>query len=507
MITQRPALLNSVDRVLVLRNGRPEAYGAPSKVLHRVVPPSARVSTDRCRKSGSAGMTTAPTALDDWQRHVADGLRRPTLVGLAILGAWICGFGLWAALAPLDGAVVASGSFVATGQNKQVQHLEGGIIREMLVREGERVEAGQTLVRLDDTPAKAKLRRLVLREYRLLIMQARLEAQIDGKDGFALPEALSTYTKDPEVAQIFARQQMELKARRQNQADTEQVLRKEVAALKESIGGYEAQTQAVEKRLTLFSEELRDKKDLLDRQLARKTEVMALRRAEADLAGSRGELLGRIADSRERIARAEQQIAELRSAAMQKAVEELRATETELDDVRELIGAGRDVLERVDVRSPDRGVVVRVNYHTRGAVVAPGAIILELLPVDDKLVIEGRVSPNDISHVHDGQEALVRLTALNQRLTPVINGRVVYVSADAIADQQSRCRPASSPSITSPTSFACSSTKPTCTRRSATSIPTPGMPADVYIKTGERTFFEYMLRPVLDSFSRAFREH
>ena len=97
---------------------------------------------------------------------------------------WICGFGLWAALAPLDGAVVASGSFVATGQNKQVQHLEGGIIREMLVREGDLVEAGQTLVRLDDTPAKAKLRRLVLREYRLLIMQARLEAQIDGKDGF-----------------------------------------------------------------------------------------------------------------------------------------------------------------------------------------------------------------------------------------------------------------------------------------------------------------------------------
>jgi HlyD family secretion protein len=452
-------------------------------------------------------MTAAPTALDDWQRHVTDGLRRPTLVGLAILAVWIVGFGLWAALAPLDGAVVASGSFVATGQNKQVQHLEGGIIREMLVHEGERVEAGQTLVRLDDTPAKAKLRRLVLREYRLLTTQARLEAQIDGNDGFTLPAALSTYTDDPEVAQIFARQQVELKARRQNQADEEQVLRKEVAALKESIGGYEAQTQAVEKRLTLFAEELRDKKDLLDRQLARKTEVMALRRAEADLAGSRGELLGRIADSRERIARAEQQISELRSAAMQKAVEELRATETELDDVREQIGAGRDVLERVEVRAPDRGVVVRVNYHTRGAVVAPGAIILELLPVDDKLVIEGRVKPNDISHVHDGQEALVRLTALNQRLTPVINGRVVYVSADAIADQQSQAPANLVPFHHQSYIVRVQLDEADVHKKIGDFNPTPGMPADVYIKTGERTFFEYMLRPVLDSFSRAFREH
>ena len=452
-------------------------------------------------------MTAASTPLDNWQRHVPDGLRRPTLAGLAIVAAWICGFGLWAGLAPLDGAVVASGSFVATGQNKQVQHLEGGIIRDMRVREGDLVEAGQTLVRLDDTPAKAKLRRLVLREYRLLTMQSRLEAQVDKKQDFALPEALGTYAKDPEVQQILARQKMELKARRQNQADEEQVLRKEVAALRESIGGYEAQTKAVEQRLTLFSEELKDKKSLLDRQLARKTEVMALRRAEADLAGSRGELLGRMADSRERIARAEQQISELRSAAMQKAVEELRQTETELDDVREQIGASRDVLERIDIRSPERGIVVRVNYHSRGAVVAPGAVILELLPVDDTLVIEGRINPSDISHVHDGQDALVRLTALNQRLTPVIAGRVVYVSADAIADQQGQQQANLVPFHHQSFIVRVKLDEDDATKKIGDYNPTPGMPADVYIKTGERTFFEYMLRPVLDSFSRAFREH
>lgn len=452
-------------------------------------------------------MSSATTQLDAWQRHVPDRISGPKVLGIAVAAAWICGFGVWAVMAPLDGAVVASGSFVATSQNKQIQHLEGGIIRDMLVHEGDLVDADQILVRLDDTPAKAKLRRLVLREYRLLTAQARLDAQIKGQDDFELPQALAGNLGDPDVAQIYARQRMELKARRQNQADEEQVLRKEVAALTESIGGYVAQTSSVEQRLKLFTEELADKKSLLDRQLARKTEVMALRRAEADMAGSRGELLGRIADSRQRIARAEQQIAELRSAAMQKAVEELRETESELDDVREQIGASRDVLERVDVRAPERGVVVRVNYHTRGAVVAPGAVILELLPVDDKLVIEGRVNPNDISHVHEGQDALVRLTALNQRLTPVIAGRVVYVSADAIAEQQNQQQSPTLPFHHQSYIVRVRLDDEDAQRKIGDFRPTPGMPADVYIKTGERTFIEYMLRPLLDSVSRAFREH
>jgi HlyD family secretion protein len=449
--------------------------------------------------------STAP--FDAWQKHVPNGLRRPTLFGLAILALWTGGFGAWAALAPLDGAVVTSGSFVATGQNKQIQHFEGGIIAKMMVREGDLVEAGQTLVRMDDTAAKTKLRRLVLREYRLLAMQARLQAQIAGETDFAMPQQLAANISDPEVEQIWARQKMELKAWQTNKADEEQVLRKEIAALTESIGGYEAQTKSVEQRLKLFNEELKDKKALLDRQLARKTEVMALRRAEADLVGSRGELLGRVADSRQRIARAEQQIAELRSSSMQKAVEHLRETETELDDVREQIAAARDVLQRIEVQAPERGVVVRVNYHTHGAVVAPGAVILELVPVEDKLVIEGRIAPTDISHVRDGQDALIRLTALNRRLTPVINGQVIYVSADAIAEQRAQQAERSVAFQHHSYIVRVKLDEKDVQTKIGQFAPTPGMPADVYIKTGERTFFEYMMRPVLDSFSRSFREY
>lgn len=444
---------------------------------------------------------------DAWQREVPYGIARPRRHGLLIVLAILGVFGGWALLAPLDGAVVAAGSFIANGQNKEVQHLEGGIVRDLLVREGDLVEPNQVLVRLDETPARAKLRRLVVRKYRLLAMQARLEAQIEGRDEARLPATLAAAgATDPDVAPIFARQQMELKVRRLKQADEEEILRREIAGLKESIGGYTAQVQSLEHRIGLFGDELKDKQTLLDRQLARRTDVLAVQRAEAGLTGQRGELLGRIADSKERIARAEQQISQVRSAALQKAVEEMREVEAELDDVTEQIAASRDVLDRVEVRAPERAIVVKLNYHARGAVVAPGAAILELVPADDALVIEARVRPSDITSVHSGQDALVRLTALNQRLTPVVAGKVQYVSADTVPEPVSPEHPSSHGGQPS---FVVRVALDEADVRSKVNgfRPTPGMPADVYIKTGERTFFAYLMRPVLDSFSRAFREH
>jgi HlyD family secretion protein len=450
-------------------------------------------------------MANADRRFDAWQRDVPYTLSRFKVRAIAVLMTAMLGFVAWAMLAPLDGAVVAAGSFVADGQNKQVQHLEGGIVRDLLVREGDLVEAGQVLVRLDETAAQSKLRRLTVRKSRLLIMQARLEAQIDGKETFAPPAVLAS-ADEAEIAPILARQSMELRVRRQRQADEEEMLRRDIAGLKESITGYQSQVQSLEQRIGLFGEELRDKKVLLERQLLRRTEVLAVQRAEAGLTGQRGELLGRIADAKERIASAEQQIAQVRSAAMQKAVEELRGVETELDDIEEQIHAARDVLERVEVRAPERGYVVKVNYHARGAVVAPGAPILEIVPAGKHMVLEARVRPSDITHVKPSQEALVRLTALNQRLVPVVAGKVVYVSADAVAEPTSAPHV---PGVAGPQSFIVRVTldEQDVRRKIGDFRPTPGMPADVYIKTGERTFFEYIMRPVADSFSHAFREH
>jgi HlyD family type I secretion membrane fusion protein len=444
--------------------------------------------------------------IDEWYKEVPRSARWPIIAGTIVLLIWGLGFGTWAALAPLEGAVVASGSFVATGQNKQVQHLEGGIIREILIKEGDLVEPNQLLLRLDETAVKSKLRRLVLRQFRLSAIEARLDAEIHSNASLQLPSVLGGDATDPEVESIIEGQRAELTARRSTLLSQEDVLRKEISGLQETVSGYEKQVNSTDKRLALFDEELKDKKSLFDRQLIRKTEILDLQRSEASLAGDLGELLGRIGDAKERMARADQQIAQLRAEAVQKAVEELRQTESDLDDVQEQIRAAKDVVERIEIRAPVRGIVVKLNRHTAGGVIGAGEVILELLPVDDNLVIEARVNPRDISHVKTGQDSLVRLTTLNQRMTPMIEGKVLYVSADAVPEQAAQnaneLGGARHDSFVVRVRLDDKDTR----EKVGNFQPTPGMPADVYIKTGQRTFFNYMMRPVVDSFSRAFRE-
>src|ERR1700716_2706787 len=453
-------------------------------------------------------MRAEKDSIGEWYRGVPLSAKWPIFTGLAMLVVWLGCFGVWAGVAPLNSAVVASGTFVATGQNKLVQHFEGGIIREIAVKEGDVVEANQVLVRMDDTAAGAKLRRLILKKYRLIAMKARLEAEMSTSETIETPAAFGASGRDPEVKAILERQRAELRARRASLATEESVLSKQIAGLEESIRGYQAQVQSTKDRLALFQEELKDKETLLGQQLVRKTDVLALRRSEASLGGELGEVLGRIADSKERIAQANERIVQLHSTALKDAIKELRETEADLDYVEEQIRAAQDVVDRVDVRSPVRGIVVKKNSHTAGGVVSPGAVILELLPMGDERIIEAHVNPKDISHVSVGQEALVRLSALNQRITPMVGASVIYVSADALAEQmqaKNEARPASD----TRRGFYVVRVRPDqddILRRMPEFIPTPGMPADVYIKTGERTFFEYIMKPVFDSFSRAFRE-
>lgn len=199
-------------------------------------------------------------AIDTWHRDVPRSARVPIVLGVFVLLIWGCGFGVWAAVAPLASAVVASGSFVATGQNKQVQHLEGGIIRELLVKEGDVVEANQPLLRLDDTAVKSKLRRLLVRQSRLLATSARLLAEINSSDQLQLPAALADEVSNPDVRSIIQAQESELTAHRSSLANQEEGLRKEIAGLKENISGYEAQVNSHRTSLGLFDEELKTKK-------------------------------------------------------------------------------------------------------------------------------------------------------------------------------------------------------------------------------------------------------
>ncbi|MGD9803072.1 MAG: HlyD family type I secretion periplasmic adaptor subunit [Hyphomicrobiaceae bacterium] len=442
---------------------------------------------------------------ETWHADVPKSSRKATAAGVALLAICSMGFGSWAAVAPLEGAVVASGRFVATGQNKQLQHLEGGIISEILVSEGEIVEAGQTLVRLDATDVGAKARRLEIRALRLAISRARLEAEIAGRDTFAIPASRKTALQSPEIEGILERQKVELIAGRKRLIAEEDVLKKEIAGLTQSILGYERQAEATQERLTYFQEELTAKQSLFDRALVRRSDLLQLKRAEASLHGEIGQVRSRIADSRERIARAEKQIVTLHSTAHQNAIEKLRSVETDLDDVEEQLRAARTALQRIEITAPVKGAIVKINRHTDGAVVAPGEVVLELLPLDAGLVIEARISPTEIAQVQVGQAANIRLSALNRRSTPIVSGKVTYLSADTIREGGS---PARGGEGSGRESFVVRVQLDNSYREliGHDFRPTPGMPADVYIKTEARTFFEYLMRPVFDSFSRAFRE-
>src|SRR3979411_3021842 len=246
-------------------------------------------------------MRAEKDSIGEWYRGVPLSAKWPIFTGLAMLVVWLGCFGVWAGVAPLNSAVVASGTFVATGQNKLVQHFEGGIIHEIAVKEGDVVDANQVLVRMDDTAANAKLRRLVLKKYRRLAMKARLEAEMSSSETIETPAALSESARDPEIKAILERQRAELRARRASLATEESILVKQIAGLEESTRGYQAQVQSTKERITLSAEELKDKNSLLGQQLVRKSDVLALRRSEASLGGELGGNITRTAASKGRM--------------------------------------------------------------------------------------------------------------------------------------------------------------------------------------------------------------
>ncbi|WP_230532347.1 HlyD family type I secretion periplasmic adaptor subunit [Microvirga roseola] len=446
---------------------------------------------------------TTPLILEkqqEWYASVPRSTRLPTLLGTGILAFSVMGFGFWGSMAPIAGAVVTPGAFVATGQNKLIQHLEGGVIKEILVREGDLVEPGQALLELDETTPRAELRRLTLRQAHLLAIEARLRAEMIDTDEITFPRELELHRDtDPEIATIMKAQRATLAARRKSLASEIVSIKTGIDALEERVKGSTTQLASVRQQIAYFEEELQTKEQLLKSGLIRKSEVLALQRARANLQGEVGRLTGDIGDAKERIARSEEQIAGVRNTAVKTSVEQLHETLAELADVRERLLASQRVLDRIKLTSPVKGVVVKLRYHTPGGVVEPGKTVMEIVPLGENLLIEVRVRPQDIENVKMGQQAIIRMTALKQRITPMIAGQVVYVSADTLPDETSQL-------TRSDVYVARVAPEPAEIAKIEGFAPTPGMPAEVYIKTAERTFLQYLLQPLKDSMSRAFRE-
>lgn len=400
--------------------------------------------------------------------------------------------------APLAAAVVSQGSFIATGRNKIVQHLEGGIIDEIYVAEGDVVTADQVLVRLDKTSALGRERKLFLRQVRLEVSQARFRSEYEQEDKLRFPQHLEKLRADLEVANMMENQTLGFTVSMQGLQNDIGLLERSIEALGIRSSGYSSQLKATQTQVDILAEDLSDKQTLLDRGLVRRADVNVVRRAIAEALGQVGRLtaeIDEITEVRDRYAaQIEQAFGEHRDAAL----DELQIVEAELDGIREQVRTAQEVLDRVDIIAPVSGTIVRLYYHTAGGVVESGKAIVEILPSAEPLIIEAQVPRTNIDSVKIGLHATIRLSALNQRTTPVLEGKVFYVSADTISDQQS--------AATQEVYVARISIEPEELLRVPGFSPTPGMPVEIMIQTDERTFVQYLMKPILDSMSRAFRE-
>ncbi len=434
----------------------------------------------------------------EWYASVPRSVTRHVIFGITLLLITFGGFGLWAATAPLAAAVITQGSFVATGRNRIVQHLEGGIIKKILVTEGESVAAGQPILLLDETAALATERELFLRQVRLEAIQARLLSEIDRTEAVHFPRNLLELRADYEIAAMIDGQAIAFRGSMQGLESDIALIRQNIEALRVRVIGYEHQLRSTRIQKGIFEEDLVAKEELLGKGLIRRSEVNTLLRALAEADGQIGRLTAEISEIEKIRERYETQIEQTIRAHRSASLDELQVVQAELDGIREQARKAQNILQRAEVVAPVSGTVIRLYYHTAGGVVESGKAIAEILPKDEPLIIEAQIPRTDIDSVQVGFLATVRLTALNQRTTPVLNGEIFYVSADAIMDK-SRELPAE-------IYIARVSIPPEEIGRVRGFSPTPGMPVEIMIQTAERTFFQYLAKPITDSMTRAFRE-
>ncbi len=445
-------------------------------------------------------MTTDIAKVHDiqWYAEVPRSIWKQTACGLLLIAVTFGGFGTWAFTAPLASAIIAQGSFVATGQNKIIQHLEGGIIKEILVNEGDHVSLDQPLIKLDETAAQTNARQLFLKMARLEAISARLNAEVQGSGEIQFPAIIVDNRNDPEVLPIMESQALNFSAAESKRDSDIALFDQNKKAMEFRNEGINEQISSVRRQLGFLNEEYLGKQKLLDQGLIRGTEVKAIQRAIADAEGQIGKMVAEVSENHEEIVRFERQITQTKDTYRQAALQELQSLEAELDTVREQSREADNVLRRVTINAPVPGTIIRMYYHTAGGVIESGKAILEILPSDVPLVIEAQISRTDIDNVKVGQKASIRLTALNRRTTPVLEGEVYYVSADALPEMQgpvpkevylARVRlPASE--LAKVHGFS----------------PTPGMPAEIMVQEHSRTFFAYLTKPIADSMARAFME-
>lgn len=422
--------------------------------------------------------------------------RQARRVGVGILLVIFVGFGGWASVAELDSAAVATGVVTVESYRKTIQHFEGGIVKEILVRDGDDVRSGAILLRLDDTQARARLEIVRSQYLAARALETRLIAERDQQNRIIFSEELLNLQDDTRVRETLDGQERVFKTRRDALQGETALLEQRIEQLHAQIGGLETLQQTEQKRIDSLQRELQDFRRLQQSGYTDKLRLLELERDIAKLEGERASHLADLARTRMQVGETKLQILQLRKQLQTDVVTELRDTQTKLFDLIERMRALQDTVERTEIRAPTDGTVVGLNVHTVGGVVATGTPLLEIVPRGEQLLVEAKVQPTDIDKVHPGLAADIRFTAFKLRTTPVAEGKVLTVSADRLIESDTKYS----------YYLARIQVTPQGMQRLKELELLPGMPAEVMIKTGERSFLNYFLRPFLDAFARSFRE-
>jgi HlyD family secretion protein len=425
-------------------------------------------------------------------------IQRYMVIGMIMVAFVTFGIGGWAATSQLSGAVIGQGVVVVDSSVKKVQHPTGGIVGELRVRDGDRVNAGDILIRLDETQTLANATIVTKSLDELLARQARLEAERDSVDQVVFPKALLERTKDSrsEAGRAIAAERTLFDLRRQARSGQKAQLKERSAQLQDEIKGYLGQVEAKQKEVDLIHQELEGVRSLWQKNLVPITRLNALERDAARLEGERSQLGGMIAQAKGKIAEIELQIIQIDQDLRTEVGKDLIETRSKLSELAERKTAAVDQLNRIDIRAPQAGRVHQLSVHTVGGVIAPGEQIMLIVPDADALAVEVKIAPRDIDQVYVGQTATMRFAAFNQKTTPEIDGEVSVVSADLTQDQRTG---------TSYYTVRASLKQEELAKLGSAKL-VPGMPVDVFIKTPGRTALSYLVKPLQDQAERAFKE-
>lgn len=435
-----------------------------------------------------AGAASSPGADASIRRHI--------VAGSILVAALAFGLGGWASTAEISGALIAQGSIVVDSNIKKVQHPTGGVVGEVRVHDGDRVKAGDILIRLDETVTRANLAIVTKGLNELYARKVRLGAERDGADTVPVPSELAGHLDDPDVKDAIDSERKLFELRRTARLGQKDQLQQRISQLQEQITGLTAQRDAKDKELGYIGQELSGVRDLWQRNLVQLNRLTSLERDEAKIQGERGQLIAATAEAKGRISEIQLQILEIDQQFTSDVAKELRETDSKIGEAVERKVTAEDQLKRTDIRAPQDGIVFQSTANTVGGVITAGDQIMQIVPESDKLSVEVKVEPRDIDKVAFGQPVLLRFSAFNQRTTPELNGSVQRVAADTSNDQR-----------TGQAYYVVriDIDDGEIARLGAVKL-TPGMPVEAFIQTGERTLVSYLIKPLHDQLMRSFRE-